>query len=161
MLGAGVSGLPFTFSILFFIHITWNRTVSTRRTECLQSYLIICFLIFVQSKLVGVLKRKVEEKTCSVSPAFLSPAQLSGYNPTTFSLPMPWPSKTNPWSLQMVHTDPNPVWTFPVFLNHAEKTVQQDSFKDICLLCLETKKNKPNPSLQINSSKLKACGKVY
>lgn len=48
-----------------------------------------------------------------------------------------------------------------MFLNHAEKTVRPGSFKDICLLCLETKENKPNPSLQINSSKLKACGNVY
>lgn len=103
----------------------------------------------------------VEEKVFAVSQALLSPGQLSEYNPSTLGPLNPLPSKTNSWNLQMAYTDPKLMWKFPVFLNHAEKTVQPDGFQDICLLRPETRKNKPNPSLQINSSKLKACGNVY
>lgn len=97
----------------------------------------------------------------SVLQALILPAHLSRHNPSTLSLLIHSPSKKNLWNLPMAHPDLNPMWKFPVFLNHAEKTVHLGSFKDICLLRLKTKKNKPNPSLQINSSKLKACGNIY
>lgn len=48
----------------------------------------------------------------------------------------------------MAYTDSNPMWKFPVFLNHAKKTVQPAALKTYVSFPLETKKNKPNPSSQ-------------
>lgn len=106
-------------------------------------------------------KERQRKNAFNLTSVLILPAQLSRYYASTLGFLIHLPSKKNLWNLQMAHPDPNPMWKFPVFLNHAEKTIQPGSFKDICLLRLETKKNKPNPSLQINLSKLKACGNVY
>lgn len=71
----------------------------------------------------------MEEKTLSTWQVLILPVLLSRYNPSTLGCLIYLLSQKNLWNLQMAQTDSIPMWKFPVFLNHAEKTVQLAALK--------------------------------